>query len=118
MDVACVLFVENKVNVVSRSPSNDGSLHPEHFARDDFCSHVVFPFVFWDFVSEEFLISGLAELVLGVKIDPQLETKRLLFKAVRHLRMDYALSSSHPLNVTWANYSLVSFEVLVGHGTV
>ena len=66
-----------------------------------------------DLAAFELLILWLTVLVLAIQVQPQLEPIGRLVETGRHLSVDDALASCHPLHVSWAERALVSNEVLV-----
>lgn len=66
-----------------------------------------------DLVTGQFLVSGLDHFLVGPQVKPKLQTDRIFILGGWHLSMHDPFSSSHPLDITRPNYSLMSFEILV-----
>jgi hypothetical protein len=65
------------------------------------------------FVLGELLVDGVVHLVLLSEVDPQLKTDRVFFSRSRNLGMHDSLACRHPLNITWADFTFVAFEIFV-----
>ena len=113
MSVALVDLTEHKVDEVGLSANHDRALHAEDISSDHFGFHASTVIVDWNVCSLELLVLRLAEFVLGLKVDPQLEAVRPLLEAGRHLCMDNAPASRHPLDVSCANDASSASEVFV-----
>jgi len=106
-------FVKNEVNKVRRCSSNDGTLHTENFARDDFSVHTGIALEFRNYSVEVLLVPRLTEFIFCVQVDPELETSTSNIEASGHLCVNYAFSSSHPLDIARAYHTTVAFKVFV-----
>ena len=95
--VALASLVDDKVDEPSGGTGNDRPLNTKDFTRDHLRLNTVPIIAKWDCIRFELLVLGHTELVLGLKVDPELEADGFRVKASRHLSMDNALSSSHPL---------------------
>lgn len=113
MIVSVSTFVKNEVNKVRRCSRNDGTLHSENFARDDFSVHTGVALERRNYSVEVLLVPRLTEFILCVQVDPKLEASTSDIKASGHLCMYNAFSSSHPLDIAWAYHTMVAFEVFV-----
>lgn len=61
------------------------------------------------------MVLWLTELIFSLEIDPELEAKRRLCEASRHLSMDNTSTSSHPLQISRPDHSRVAFKVFVSN---
>ena len=118
MRVALVDFTESKVDVVCWRAGEYRATYSENFSGYYFGNHARPVIVNWNIFRFELLVLRLAEFVLCFKVDPQLEAKGSLVKATRHLSMDDAFTSSHPLNITRANDTSCASEVFMMYLTL
>jgi hypothetical protein len=110
---------EPKVDIVSWSTAENRTLNIENFACNDLGSHSsILVLICWDICGRKFLIVWLTKLILGLKIDPELESVGCLFEACRHLSVDYAFAGSHPLDISRTDLAFVSFEIFMGNYAV
>ena len=61
----------------------------------------------------ELLVGGRVHFVLSFEVDPQLEADCFLFEGAWDFRVHDASSGSHPLDVPWAYFPSVSFEIFM-----
>jgi len=91
--------VDGEVNKVGRSSGSDWPFHPKYFSCDHLGMDLVI-LILWDVPLQEFLVLGLTELVLGIKVDPELEADARLLKAGRHFGVHDAFAGCHPLDIS------------------
>ena len=113
MSVALVDLTEDEVDEVSLSAKHDRALHAEDFSSDHFGFHTSPVIVNWNICRIQILVLRLAEFVLSLKVDPQMEAERPFIEAARHLCMDDPPASRQPLDVSWPNDASSASEILV-----
>lgn len=64
------------------------------------------------------LVLRLAELILRVKVDPQLKPDRWLLETIGHLCMHYTFASCHPLNISGTDPPRMTFEIFMADLTL
>lgn len=116
--VALVDFTESKVDVVGWCASEHWAPYSENFSCDYFGNHARTVIVDWNFFRFKLLVLRLTEFVFRLKVYPQLEAKGPLFEASRHLSMDDAFASRHPLDTTRANDASRASEVFMMYFTL
>lgn len=109
-------ILHSKVNEVGRSTSIDSSFGTKYLTSNNFSSEVII-FVDWYVSILEFLVLRITELEFGLQINPQLEAKGSLCEAGRHFSMKNTFPSSHPLDISRSDYTLMTSKVLVSYFT-
>ena len=94
-------FLDDEVDEVGGCPRSDWTFDAEYLSCDDLNFHIVVR-VNGDVVAFELLVLWRAELALGVEVQPELKAHCRCVETRRHLCVNDALASRHPLNVTGA----------------
>ncbi len=109
-------FLEIEIEEVSWHDSLNYSLQTKYLASNYFSIHS-FSLEYGNLRTFILLITWRIEFVLLIKVEPQLESDCRLSKAHGNLRVDYAFSSSHPLDIPRSNDSFVPSEIFMIHFT-
>ena len=89
---------DDEVNKVRGSPRRDRAFNAEDLPSNDFHFHVSV-LVNRNLVTLELLVIRFIHLTLGIEVKPQLESNSRRVEACRHLRVNDAFASGHPLDV-------------------
>ena len=117
VSIRLVGCLEVEIDEVCRCSRHYWTSDTEDVTRNDLRFHSCSIVIDGDCVRRELLVLRFAELVLGLKIYPELEAERVFFETSRHLCMDNPLASRHPLDVTRAYNASIALEILMMHLT-